>query len=73
MDLFHLIMKLVKELFKNISKSTINGVVLVGKSTYIPKVQQLVKEFSFGRELLSGIDIYEAVGKLIDYISNIRN
>ena len=41
MDLFHLIMKLVKKTFETISKSTINGVVLVGGSTYIPKVQTI--------------------------------
>ncbi len=73
MDLFHLIMELVKKPFEDTCKSTINGILLVGGSTYIPKVQQLVKEFYFGRELVCGVDIDEAVGKLIDCISNIRN
>eukprot|EP00775_Hariotina_reticulata_P003083 gene3083-3362_t len=44
-----------------LKKSDINEVVLVGGSTRIPKVQQLLKEFFDGKELNKGINPDEAV------------
>jgi len=43
------------------SKSTINDVVLVGGSSRIPKVQQLLKEFFNGKDLCMSINPDEAV------------
>eukprot|EP01083_Nonionella_stella_P101037 285903_1 len=42
-------------------KRSINDVVLVGGSTRIPKVQQLVSDFFGGKELNKGINPDEAV------------
>merc|ERR1712118_462849 len=42
-------------------KSQINDVVLVGGSTRIPKVQQLLKDFFNGKELCKSINPDEAV------------
>ena len=42
-------------------KTDIHEVVLVGGSTHIPKVQQLVKDFVDGREPSRGINPDEAV------------
>ena len=44
-----------------ISKSQIDEVVLVGGSTRIPKVQQLLKEFFNGKELCKSVNPDEAV------------
>ncbi|CAF1354080.1 unnamed protein product [Adineta steineri] len=49
MDLFHLTIKLVEEALKNFSEFKIGEVVLVGGSTHIPKIQQLVKDFFHGK------------------------
>jgi heat shock protein 5 len=46
----------------DLKKSDIAEVVLVGGSTRIPKVQQLVKEFFDGKEPSRGINPDEAVG-----------
>jgi L1 cell adhesion molecule like protein len=43
------------------SKSDVNDIVLVGGSTRIPKVQQLLKEYFGGRELCRSINPDEAV------------
>lgn len=45
----------------NVSKSQVNEIVLVGGSTRIPKVQQLVKEFFNGKEPNKSINPDEAV------------
>ena len=42
-------------------KSEIDEVVLVGGSTRIPKVQQLIKDFFNGKELIKSINPEEAV------------
>ncbi|CAF1476904.1 unnamed protein product, partial [Rotaria sordida] len=60
-DLFHLTMKLVVEALKNVNKSTIDEVVLVDGSTRIPKIQQLIKEFFYGKEPLCGVYLDESV------------
>ncbi|XP_042758357.1 uncharacterized protein LOC111893550 isoform X2 [Lactuca sativa] len=45
----------------NLNKKDVDEVVLVGGSTRIPKVQQLLKEFFNGKELCKKIDADEAV------------
>ncbi|CAF4207635.1 unnamed protein product, partial [Rotaria sordida] len=61
MDSFHLKMKLVVEALKNVNKSTIDEIVLVGGSTRIPKIHQLVKEFFYGKEPLCSVYLDESV------------
>ncbi|KIP12167.1 hypothetical protein PHLGIDRAFT_98546 [Phlebiopsis gigantea 11061_1 CR5-6] len=62
MDLFRKTMKPVEQVLKdaNIKKEDIDEIVLVGGSTRIPKVQQLLKEY-FGKEPSKGINPDEAV------------
>ncbi|KAI0087608.1 Hsp70 protein-domain-containing protein [Irpex rosettiformis] len=62
MDLFRKTMKPVEQVLKdaNLKKEDINEIVLVGGSTRIPKVQQLLKEY-FGKEPSKGINPDEAV------------
>ncbi|RDB24857.1 glucose-regulated [Hypsizygus marmoreus] len=62
MDLFRKTMKPVEQVLKDakISKDQIDEVVLVGGSTRIPKVQQLLKDY-FGKEPSKGINPDEAV------------
>jgi len=45
----------------NMKKKDIDEIVLVGGSTRIPKIQQLVKEFFDGKEPNRGINPEEAV------------
>ncbi|CAF1266863.1 unnamed protein product [Adineta steineri] len=63
MDLFRSTMKPVQQALKDagLTKNDIAEVVLVGGSTRIPKVQQLVKEFFDGKEPSRGINPDEAV------------
>ncbi|KXN92711.1 hypothetical protein AN958_06989 [Leucoagaricus sp. SymC.cos] len=63
MDLFRKTMKPVEQVLKdaNVKKEDVDEVVLVGGSTRIPKVQQLLKEFFNGREPSKGINPDEAV------------
>ncbi|EJU00625.1 heat shock protein 70 [Dacryopinax primogenitus] len=63
MDLFRKTMKPVEQVLKdaNVKKEDIDDVVLVGGSTRIPKVQQLLKEYFGGREPSKGINPDEAV------------
>jgi heat shock protein 5 len=63
MDLFRKTMKPVEQVLKdaNVKKEDINEVVLVGGSTRIPKVQQLLKEYFGGKEPSKGINPDEAV------------
>ncbi|KAJ8579785.1 heat shock protein 70 [Rhizopogon salebrosus TDB-379] len=62
MDLFRKTMKPVKQVLKDakINKEDVDEVVLIGGSTHIPKVQQLLKEY-FGKEPSKGINPDEAV------------
>jgi len=63
MDLFRKTMKPVKQVLKdaNVKKEDINEVILVGGSTCILKVQQLLKEYFGGKEPSNGINPDEAV------------
>jgi len=56
-------MKPVEQVLKdaNVKKENINDIVLVGGSTRIPKVQQLLKEFFGGKEPSKSINPDEAV------------
>ncbi|KAI0282753.1 heat shock protein 70 [Russula aff. rugulosa BPL654] len=62
-DLFRKTMKPVEQVLKdaNVKKEEIDEVVLVGGSTRIPKVQQLLKEFFGGKDPSKGINPDEAV------------
>lgn len=63
MDLFRSTMKPVQKVLEDadMKKSDIHEVVLVGGSTRIPKVQQLVKDYFDGKEPSRGINPDEAV------------
>eukprot|EP00095_Tigriopus_kingsejongensis_P002322 snap_masked-scaffold347_size200506-processed-gene-1.5 protein:Tk02322 transcript:snap_masked-scaffold347_size200506-processed-gene-1.5-mRNA-1 annotation:"78 kda glucose-regulated" len=63
MDLFRSTMKPVKKVLEDadMSKKEIDEIILVGGSTRIPKIQQLVKEFFNGKEPSRGVNPDEAV------------
>ncbi|BFZ20147.1 hypothetical protein BsWGS_23186 [Bradybaena similaris] len=63
MDLFKSTLRPVKKVLEDadLQKKDIDEIVLVGGSTRIPKVQQLVKEFFDGKEPSRGINPDEAV------------
>ncbi|XP_048036347.1 endoplasmic reticulum chaperone BiP-like [Megalobrama amblycephala] len=63
MDLFNSTMKQVQKVLEDsdLKKSDIDEIVLVGGSTRIPKIQQLVKKFFNGKELSKEINPKEAV------------
>merc|ERR1711951_352677 len=63
MDLFRGTLKPVQKVLEDadLTKNEIDEIVLVGGSTRIPKVQQLVKEFFNGKEPSKGINPDEAV------------
>jgi len=63
MDLFRSTMVPVKKVLEDadMKKTDINEIILVGGSTRIPKVQQLVKEFFNGKEPSRGVNPDEAV------------
>lgn len=63
MDLFRSTMKPVQQVLEDsdLKKPEIDEIVLVGGSTRIPKIQQLVKEFFNGKEPSRGINPDEAV------------
>jgi len=63
MDLFRSTMKPVEKVLKDgdLTKKDVDEIVLVGGSTRIPKIQQLVKEFFNGKEPSRGINPDEAV------------
>merc|ERR1712198_196122 len=63
MDLFRSTLKPVQKVLEDadLKPSEVDEVVLVGGSTRIPKVQQLVKEFFGGKEPSRGINPDEAV------------
>jgi heat shock protein 5 len=62
-DLFRRTMKPVEQVLKDagVKKEDVDEVVLVGGSTRIPKVQQLLKEYFGGKEPSKGINPDEAV------------
>ncbi|MBA0609641.1 hypothetical protein Godav_021657 [Gossypium davidsonii] len=63
MDLFRKCMEPVEKCLRDskLDKSQVNEVVLVGGSTRIPKVQQLLQDFFNGKELCKSINPDEAV------------
>ena len=63
MDLFRKCMEHVEKCLRNskIDKSQVHDVVLVGGSTRIPKVQQLLQDFFNGKELCKSINPDEVV------------
>ena len=63
MDLFRSTMKPVRKVIEDadMKKTDIDEIVLVGGSTRIPKVQQMVKEYFNGKEPSRGINPDEAV------------
>ncbi|KAJ3704538.1 hypothetical protein LUZ61_008243 [Rhynchospora tenuis] len=63
MDLFTKCMELVEKCLKDAStdKASVDVVVLVGGSTRIPKVQQLLNNYFGGKQLSKGINPDEAV------------
>ncbi|KAL7134497.1 hypothetical protein ABFS83_11G030000 [Erythranthe nasuta] len=63
MDMFMRCMEPVEKCLRdaNIDKSSVHEVVLVGGSTRIPKVQQLLQDFFNGKELCKSINPDEAV------------
>ncbi|GJZ67145.1 heat shock 70 kDa protein, partial [Tanacetum coccineum] len=63
MDLFKKCMERVERCFRdaNMDKNSVHDVVLVGGSTRIPKVQQLLQDFFNGKELCKSINPDEAV------------
>jgi heat shock protein 5 len=64
MDLFRSTLNTLERVLEdaNFRKSKIDEIVLVGGSTRIPKIQQLVKELFDGKEPSPGINPDEAVG-----------
>jgi len=62
-DLFQRTIKPLDEVFKvaKIAKSDIHDVVLVGGTTRIPKIQELVKNYFNGKQLCNSINPDEAV------------
>lgn len=62
-DLFRSTLDPVERVLKdaNLSKSQVDDVVLVGGSTRIPKIQQLLSQFFNGKELCKSINPDEAV------------
>ena len=64
-DLFKNTLKPVKKVLEDaeLTKKDIDDIILVGGSTRIPKVRQLVKEFFGGKEPRSGVNPDEAVAE----------
>ncbi|TIA99731.1 hypothetical protein E3P96_02844 [Wallemia ichthyophaga] len=62
-DLFRKTLKPVEQVLKDakVSKTEVDDIVLVGGSTRIPKVQQLLQDFFDGKQLSKGINPDEAV------------
>merc|ERR1711902_132447 len=65
MDLFKNTMRPVSQVLKDaeLTKKDIDDIVLVGGSTRIPKIKQLVKEYFNGKEPRSGVNPDEAVAE----------
>ena len=70
MDLFKKTMTPVTQVLKDagMSKSDIDEIILVGGSTRIPKVQQMLTEYFGGKELNKGINPDEAVVSKTMYV-----
>jgi len=62
-DLFHKTMKPVEQVLRDakVSKSQVDEIILVGGSTRVPKIQQLLKEFFNGKELNQSVNPDEVV------------
>ena len=62
-DLFRKTMEPVEKVLKDakVSKSQVDEIILVGGSTRIPKIQQLLKEFFNGKELNQSVNPDEVV------------
>jgi len=62
-DLFKKTLGPVKKVLEsaNLSKSDVDHIVLVGGSTRIPKIQQMLSDFFHGKELSKGVNPDEAV------------
>ncbi|XP_058199000.1 heat shock cognate 70 kDa protein 2-like [Rhododendron vialii] len=62
-DLFRKCMEPVEECLRDakMDKSNVDDIVLVGGSTRIPKVRQLLQDFFYGKELCKNINADEAV------------
>ena len=62
-DIFKKTLEPLKQVLSDaqVDKSTIDDVVLVGGSTRIPKIQELLKEFFGGKELCKSVNPDEAV------------
>lgn len=62
-DLFRKTMAPVEQVLKDakVSKSQVHEIILVGGSTRIPKIQQLLKEFFNGKELNNSVNPDEVV------------
>jgi len=62
-DLFKKTLKPVQDVLdqSKLKKSSVDEIVLVGGSTRIPKVQELIKDFFNGKEPNKGINPDEAV------------
>merc|ERR1719513_523850 len=73
MDLFRSTLKPVKKVLEDadISKKEVDEVVMVGGSTRIPKVQNLVKEFFNGKEPNRGINPDEALALGIETVGGV--
>jgi len=65
MDLFKNTLSPVKKVLEDaeLTKKEVDDIVLVGGSTRIPKIRQLVKEFFQGKEPRSGVNPDEAVAE----------
>ena len=63
LDLFQFTLKPIQQVLKDgdVKKSEVDEIVLVGGSTRIPKVQELVKNFFKGKSISKGINPDEAV------------
>ncbi|KAJ3680814.1 hypothetical protein LUZ60_015303 [Juncus effusus] len=63
LDLFQICLETVESCLDeaNFDKSEIDDVVLVGSSTRIPKIQQLLQEFFNGKELCKSVNPDEAI------------
>jgi len=83
MDLFNECMETVRSCFtdSNLDKSSVDDVVLVGGSSRIPKVEQLLGDFFGGKDLCKSINPDEAIAfgaavqaaLLTDGITNVPN
>jgi heat shock protein 5 len=65
MDLFRSTLKPVEKVLEDadLKKSDIDEIVLVGGSTRIPKIRQMIKEYFDGKEPSRNINPDEAVGE----------